>query len=646
VTRLAEHRQPSPCVAKQRKGIGADFVRGEVLHLDDARSHGVQTSASEAGLRNRRRVLSLGVSLALTVGALGSRAAAQKVYWTEKKSGSISRADLDGPAETLVNFQSVDPIVFGRNSQTGELYWLTGAGSTWRADASGNDLRRLPLKGLVPLFVDKETQGVFWVATPYTHAIIRTDSDGGQSETIVNRAGAYFRSAAMDVSSRRIHWGEWNSDSSSTSFYSTSIDGSDLRFGYRLPFECDVLAVDAESDRIYWSMGSGGQIACSRLDGSDIRVVAKCSRYCTRLAIDRTRKQIYWADRYVYRAGLDGTNAERVPLVCNYTSNCEITDLNLDPDAGQLFFSSPGSIVRSDLNGQQPIRILPAIRYPGAITVDPIRGKIYWLDRDLYLAIGKLQRANLDGSNIENVAPVAGWFSDSMTVDPDTGDLYISSGFDVLRVPFNTRSIEPIVRTHPWVVGGLALDPRTRKLYVAKNYTRTIQRFDLNGDNPEDWAAIEARSLAFDDLHGRLYWIHTGLNACDVSECIPQVLVPNPAPASTNSKLAIDPHSRLLFWNDASADRIRTLNLDTLEISELPLGELDLPLGVAVDPRRSGDFNNDGTVDIRDFSTFQNCLNRPDVPLDPPCVFFDTRTPARNLDLADYEIFQGALRGP
>ena len=105
---------------------------------------------------------------------------------------------------------------------------------------------------------------------------------------------------------------------------------------------------------------------------------------------------------------------------------------------------------------------------PYGIALDVVGGKMYWTD----IGRDKIQRANLDGSHIEDL---------------------VTQGL--------------------WAPGGLALDVVGGKMYWTDWGTDKIQRANLDGSHIEDLVTqglIGPSGLALDVVGGKMYWTDWG----------------------------------------------------------------------------------------------------------------------------------------
>ena len=218
------------------------------------------------------------------------------------------------------------------------------------------------------------------------------------------------------------------------------------------------LAVDSAGGKLYWSgvaRGRGGAIRRANLDGSRIEDLVTTAAdgwrgllHAGDLAVDVDDGKLYWVDwghGEVRRADLDGSGIETVVGNRDWMDAVHGDGLALDAGGGGLYFSSrSGSLRRARLDGSvvddwssgvyfgRPrdvaggkvyltyagvhnrgggIRradvfrrevdelVTARLQRPAGLAVDAAGEKMYWTDR----LTGKVQRANLDGSRVEDL---------------------------------------------------------------------------------------------------------------------------------------------------------------------------------------------------------------------------------------------------
>ena len=141
------------------------------------------------------------------------------------------------------------------------------------------------------------------------------------------------------------------------------------------------------------------------------------------------------------------------------------------------------------------------------------RGKLYWTDDGTQ----KIQRANLDGSGVEDVVTGASGMDwpGGLALDVDGGKLYWADGDTgkIQQANLDGSGVEDLVTTGLGWPGGLALDVEVGKLYWTDWWTKKIQRANLDGSEVEDLVTAglgHPHGLAVDLGAGKLYWADWG----------------------------------------------------------------------------------------------------------------------------------------
>ena len=293
------------------------------------------------------------------------------------------------------------------------------------------------------------------------------------------------------------------------------------------------------TDRIYWTgerrrqeQGDGTHYLIRRadLDGSNIEQVIDSVYEIQHMALDATNGAIYWSEYYNVRpsvtrtrircADLDGSNNQ--VLMSNLRGGRTI-GIALDIPSRKMYWathnwtagSSPltggADIHRADLDGSS-VETLATLEHPGfgglqnywntppplinsylyGFALDTVRRKIYFAWSGP--VTNKLQRTNLDGSNVETL--FAGTFFET---DNGTGDADLINGIDLDvaggKMYFTSYCSDPVAG---WC----------DKLGYGSS---RIQRANLDGSNVETLVLSSVASVSRVNLaDGKMYWQRSG----------------------------------------------------------------------------------------------------------------------------------------
>ena len=265
-------------------------------------------------------------------------------------------------------------------------------------------------------------------------------------------------------------------DLSGDRIFSANPDGSDKRV---LVTDChlpDGIVVDAEAGHIYWTnMGvpnlDDGSIERVDLDGRNRRIIVPQGITHTpkQIHLDKAKGKLYWSDREgmrVMRASLDGSNVETL-----------VRTGQVDADRGD------------------------ATRWCVGITVDPVRGQIYWTQKGPDNAEkGRLLRAGLEvpkGQSPANRKDIEVWFDHlpepiDLELDLENRVLYWTDRGDPPRgntvnrapvdAPAGSGRAPEIVFDHLMEGIGIALDIPNDRMFMT-DFAGTIYSAKLNGSD-------------------------------------------------------------------------------------------------------------------------------------------------------------------
>lgn len=243
-------------------------------------------------------------------------------------------------------------------------------------------------------------------------------------------------------------------------------------------------------------------------------------------------------------------------------------------------------IVRANLDGSDIEDVVAEIdpySSPFNIALDVPSGKIYWAD----VGTRKIQRANLDGSNVEDL--VTGHNFYDIALHPSAGMMYwteadaIGTGA-VRRANLDGSGVETLATNDITGALGIALDVGGGKVYWWHGLQ--IRRAALNGSGAEGLVSTGgADGIALDADAGKMYWTGTdpvlggvlrraNLDGSGVENLVTGLGLVN--------GIALDVAGGKMYWVDLTG-KIQRANLDGSGVEDLVTTGLDLPFGMALD---------------------------------------------------------------
>jgi low density lipoprotein receptor-related protein 5/6 len=277
-----------------------------------------------------------------------------------------------------------------------KLYW--SAGCLHRSNLDGGNIETVACGNLIVqgLCFDG-VNGVLYWTSDFTDGVGKTDP--GQNDLTLLIAGTRTPDGlALDSKNGMVYW----VDSQSWIIHRCDMQGMRaevLISDVRKPRD---IALDLQNDKMYWVAEWDSSIQRANLDGSSIEIVldGKTSGIQPRsLALDVTGNRMFFLDiatSAIYRSALDGSNPQ--PLCAVIGAPGEIA---LDLDNEHIYWTAGTMVCRANLDGSSSIILLVLVE-PAGLALDVENGHIYWVDH----TANKLQRANLDGSNVQDIIEV------------------------------------------------------------------------------------------------------------------------------------------------------------------------------------------------------------------------------------------------
>ena len=262
---------------------------------------------------------------------------------------------------------------------------------------------------------------------------------------------------------------------------------------------------------------SGNRVFSLHPDGSDQQTLVVGCRHPDGVAIDLEAGHLYWTnmgvpsknDGSIERVDLDGSN--RTTIVEQGTTFTP-KQLHLEKHSGKLYWSDREGmrVMRANLDGSQVETLVEsghgdadrrdATKWCVGITVDPVRGQIYWTQKGPDDAgRGRILRAGLQipaGQTAANRGDVEVFLDGlpepiDLELDVSNRVLYWTDrgdpprGNTVNRVSIDGRAPTQIVFDHLMEGIGLALDLRGERMFVTDLAGSIyVARLDGSGKRP------------------------------------------------------------------------------------------------------------------------------------------------------------------
>ena len=488
-----------------------------------------------------------------------------KMYWVDRITAKIQRANLDGSqVEDLVTTGLLEPTDLALDVAGGKIYWadvvVGGGAKIQRANLDGSQVENLISTGLRDprgLALDVTGGKIYWADAILGGAKIqRANLDGSRVEALVISELNGLRDLALDLAGGKMYWTKgWFGNR----IQRANLDGSQIEdLISTLQGNPGSLVLVLPEGKMYWTNedwtgASLGKIKRANLDGSQVEDLISTGLRAPRgLALELTDMS---PEVTVNRPPvLDGIGKQSV-------SEGELLHIDLvarDPEGGEVTYeaqsNAPG-VATVSVSGREmtisPVELgvatvaVMASDASGATTtrtftvnvtapVPESRGKMYWTDA----GTDKIQRANLDGSQIEDLIFTGLNIPQALALDLDGAKMYwMDPGtIRIQRANLDGSQVEDLVVTGLDYPDGLALDLDGGKMYWTDWGTNKIQRANLDGTRIEDLITglSDPVGLAFDIAVP---------DAPDLVAASPSVNPPNPA-SSQSFTLSVAIHNR------------------------------------------------------------------------------------------------------
>jgi hypothetical protein len=230
---------------------------------------------------------------------------------------------------------------------------------------------------------------------------------------LLNLAALFLAFATS--SADNLYWNEFN-----WGIHRANLDGSDVQ-QLTQRYSTIAIAVDPSADAMYWSEWSG--LMRSNLDGTDIELIRGTNPYThyRDIALDVDAAKIYLAHGSDHPGGsLERMNPDGTGLEYLVFAVRDIGAIAVDPGSDTLCWGDDGQIMCTNLDATEEL-VVVTDAYARGMALDGA-GKIYWIERD------RIRRANVDGSNAEDLVTGLAGEGRDIALDPRAGELYWLAG--------------------------------------------------------------------------------------------------------------------------------------------------------------------------------------------------------------------------
>ena len=437
-----------------------------------------------------------------------------KIYWTVQISHGdyfsfvVMQADLDGSNSELL-FHGLNHIEDSALDLVRRKVYRTSWGTIMWADLDDQNIEYEYIRrSSRDIALDVEGGKIYWTEA---ETIYRANLDGQNIEEVLTVSDGYPEEfIRLDLDREQIYW----TNPGTQTIQRADLDGKNREHFFdlgqlHLTGSLAGIALDVDGGKIYWTdeelenwrdWGTG-TIQRADLDGKNREVLFDPivrRPHGIALGIDK----MYWTDTAkgtIHRADLNGQNREVLVTGLDEPKGITLT-------AGSKIYwtdSGTGKIQVANLDGSQVKDIVIGLGHPHTIALDRGKSKIYWgndvyvMDMGSLTLIGSdLQRANLNGSQVEKIETVPPSWYEYIALDEDRAKIYWTSGSYVFHSDLDGSHLEKIdVLDWAHSIGAIALDLIGNKIYWTALFDDPVSsgppmylqiyRSNLDGSNVE-----------------------------------------------------------------------------------------------------------------------------------------------------------------
>ena len=232
------------------------------------------------------------------------------------------------------------------------------------------------------------------------------------------------------------------------------------------------------------------------------------------------------------------------------------------------------------LTGTKVEHLVPDVQNATGLALDVVGRKLYWIEKTSDRS-GRIQRASLDGSNIQLVKELTS-VPHGIAIDAVNLKLYVTnSRGKIQRLNLDGSNFEPNLITGLNAPKYVALDIDGGKLYWTEN-SRRVRRANLNGSNVERFIKTSGEVGGIAVAGDKVYWAeiinktwgrvnYANFNGSNVESLVGIPYLPDVPPG-----IAIDPDGSKLYlpmyYSDTSEGGIWRINLNEENYQRLIYG--------------------------------------------------------------------------
>ena len=578
-------------------GLALDMAGGKMYWVD-AGTNKIQR-ADLSGANVEDLVTGLGIPYGLALDVSGG-----KMYWTNRQTNKIQRADLSGASvEDLVTSGLTFPGGLALDASGGKMYWTNpGVNRIQRSNMDGSGVEDLVTSGVsspTGLALDASGGKMYWTDRR-ADKIQRANLDGSGIEDLITSGLHSPQGLALDVSGGKMYW----ADAGTNKVQRASLDGSgveDLVTGSNGLVDPSGVAVATPSGGGGGGPGGGGGSASADLivdmpsvssstpdTGASFTLSATVRNRGNAPSAASTLRYFSSSDATISTTDTEvGTDA--VSGLAASGSSAESINLTAPSTAGTYYYGACVDAVtgESDTGNNCSAAASITVATPASPPPPAAATKLYWTD----WGTDKIQRGDLDGSNVVDVVSGAGLNGpDGLAFDVAGGKMYwTDAGTNkIQRANLDGSNVEDLITSGLSVPYGLALDVSGGKMYWTNRQTSKIQRADLDGSSVEDLITLSGLAfpgeIALDAANARMYWTNPGsdkiqraaLDGSNVEDLVTTGL-------SSPTGLALDLSGGKMYWTDRGTSSIQRAGLDGSNVENLVTTGLNTPTGLDLD---------------------------------------------------------------